>query len=163
MTSFSTSIKVNAPREKVWEVLSDLGSIYKWNPGVAHSHSTSDALDGEGATRHCDLQNGKMKIGYLEERAFDWHDGEGYTIDIYASNMPLSDSTVEFEIDSDGAETIVTVTPRYRVKYGPLGWLMNGLIGKRMYQNGMNELLSGLKYHVETGKIVDTSVPEMAA
>ncbi len=42
MSNFSAQIKINASKEQVWAVLSDLGSIYKWNPGVAHSYSTSE-------------------------------------------------------------------------------------------------------------------------
>ena len=52
MPRFSTQIRIDAPKEKVWEVLADLGGIYKWNPGVVHSHSTSDSTGGEGAMRH---------------------------------------------------------------------------------------------------------------
>lgn len=163
MTKFSVSVKVDAPTEKVWEVLADLGSIYKWNPGVAHSHSTSDAPGGEGATRHCDIQNGKIKMGYLEERAFNWCEGEGYTIDIYASTMPMKSSIVGFDIRPDGDGTIVTVTPEYNMKFGPLGLIMDTLMGRRMFKKGMRGLLAGLKYHVETSETINTSVPEIAA
>ena len=48
MSNFSAHIKINAPKELVWAVLSDLGSIYKWNPGVSHSYCTSDSSGGEG-------------------------------------------------------------------------------------------------------------------
>ncbi len=40
MGAFRTEIRIDAPKEKVWEVLADLGGIYKWNPGVSHSRST---------------------------------------------------------------------------------------------------------------------------
>ena len=94
MARFSTAIKINAPREKVWEVLADLGSISKWNPGVSNSHSTSTETGGEGATRHCDLQNAKGgSIGFLEERAFDWRDGEGFIIDVYEATCRSSETT----------------------------------------------------------------------
>lgn len=79
MSNFSAHIKINAPKEQVWAVLSDLGSIYKWNPGVAHSYSTSESNGCEGATRHCDIKT-PLK-GYLEERAFDWREGESLTRD----------------------------------------------------------------------------------
>ena len=52
MSNFTAQIKITAPKEQVWAVLSDLGSIYKWNPGVAPSYSTSGSRGGEGATRH---------------------------------------------------------------------------------------------------------------
>ena len=122
MTRFSTTVKISAPKETVWGVLADLGSISKWNPGVAASHSTSPETGGEGATRHCDLQNAKGgSIGYLEERAFDWRDGEGFIIDVYESNLPLKRNHVRFDLVSDGDGTIVTITPDYVLKFGPLG------------------------------------------
>ena len=31
MGRFSEEIRINAPKEKVWEVLADLGNIYQWN------------------------------------------------------------------------------------------------------------------------------------
>jgi len=54
MSTFETSITINATVKKVWDVLGDIGNIYVWNPGVVHSHSTNDKV-GLGATRHCDL------------------------------------------------------------------------------------------------------------
>ncbi|MCH7578570.1 MAG: SRPBCC family protein, partial [Chloroflexi bacterium] len=112
MGAFSTEIRINAPKEKVWGVLADLGGIYKWNPGVSHSRSTSEAGGGEGATRHCDLANPK---GYLEERAFDWREGEGFKIDIYESSLPIERNVVEFTLRADGDGTIVSVSPDYRL------------------------------------------------
>ena len=164
MTTFSTTIKVNVPKEKVWEVLADLGSIYKWNPGVSHSYSTSSETGGEGAMRHCDLQNAKGgSIGYLKERAFDWRDGDGFTIDIYESNLPLKRNYVKFDLKSNGDGTIVTITPDYELKFGPLGVLADLLIGRRMLKKGMADMAAGLKHHIETGELVDTSVPATSA
>ncbi|MCH8901628.1 MAG: SRPBCC family protein [Chloroflexi bacterium] len=156
MSRFSTQVRIDASKEKVWEVLADLGGIYKWNPGVVHSHSTSDSTEGEGAMRHCDLQR---KGDYLEERAFDWREGEGYKIDIYETNLPLKRNIVEFTLEADGEGTIVTVTPDYELKFGPIGVLLDKLFAGRQLRTGMADLLAGLKYHVETGELVDDKVP----
>ena len=135
MGNFSANIKINAPQEQVWEVLSDLGSIYKWNPGVSHSYSTSDSGGGEGATRHCDIKT-PLK-GYLEERAFDWREGEGFKIDIYDTNFPLKRNVVQFSLRADGGNTIVEVSPEYQLKFGPLGALMDRLAFNRQFRKGM--------------------------
>ena len=161
MTTFSTSVRIEAPIEKVWEVLSDLGSIYRWNPGVTHSYATSEATSGEGATRHCDIKVGPMS-GYLKERAFDWRDGEGFKIDIYESSMPLKSNIVEFSVRADGDGTHVTVCPEYAVKFGFIGAIADALMFRRQFKKGMDGLLAGLKYHVETGKEVGTDVPKVA-
>ncbi len=156
MGSFSTEIQIDAPKEKVWEVLADLGGIYKWNPGVSHSRSTSESSGGEGATRHCDLSN---PSGYLEERAFDWREGEGYKIDIFESSFPIERNVVEFTVRADRDGTIVSVSPDYRLKFGPIGALLDRLILGRQMRKGMENLLAGLKYHVETGELVGDAVP----
>ncbi len=164
MAHFSTQIRINATAEEVWEVLADIGGIYKWNPGVVHSYSTSEKNGGEGASRHCDLQTPSGKsFGYLEELAFDWREGEGYKIDIYESNLPIKSNVVEFAVKADGDGAIVTLAPDYALKYGLLGRLLNQLVVRRKFRKGMEDLLSGLKYHIETGELVGERVPDMAA
>jgi len=73
MAHFSTQIRINATKEKVWEVLADFGGIYRWNPGVRHSYSTSESSHGLLATRHCDLLEGD---DYLDEQILEWREGE---------------------------------------------------------------------------------------
>ena len=72
----TSQIKIDAPVEKVWGVLADIASIYKWNPGVKASHTTGDQSQGYGTKRHCDLDDKND----LEERALAWRDGEGCKI-----------------------------------------------------------------------------------
>ena len=155
MTQVATELHIDAPKEKVWEVLADLGGIDKWNPGVARSRWTSEQRQGIGASRHCDLQN---PSGTLEERAIEWREGEGYTIDVYESSLPLK-NTVEFAIKPEGAGTRASVTVDYRLKYGPVGALLDVLFVRRQIQKGFDRLVAGLKYHVETGDPVDDKVP----
>lgn len=159
MAHFSIEIQIAAPRQKVWDVLADLGGIYKWNPGVSHSYSSSDNSQGEGATRHCDLSQG----GYLKERAVDWREGQGFKIDIFETNLPLKSNVVDFTVEGDVDGTIVTVAPEYALKYGPIGWLLDQLWARRQFKKGMAELLAGLKYHVETGELVGDRVPDGAS
>lgn len=159
MTIVRSQAQIDAPVDKVWRTLADLGSIDKWNPGVAKSYATSEATQGEGATRHCDLESGNAQ---LEERAFDWREGEGFKIDVYKSSLPLKRNIVSFEIEPSGDGTLVRVTADYQLKYGPIGALMDILIGRRQAQKGFDEMLAGLKYHVETGELVQNQVPAAA-
>ncbi len=160
MAHFSTQIRINAPTHKVWEVLADIGGIYKWNPGVAHSYSTSESSHGLLATRRCELLKGDK---YLDEQILEWHDGESFKVNIYETNLPLHRNVVEFSIEADGSGTIVTVAPDYALKYGLLGRLMNQIMVRRKFKKGMEDLLTGLKYHIETGELVGDRVPDMAA
>ena len=159
MASVSSNIHIGAPKEQVWEVLADLGGIYKWNPGVSSSHYTSEQTKGDGATRHCDLVNPR---GYLEERALEWREGEGYVIDIYDSNLPIEKNVVTFSLTAEGDGTTVTVTPDYKLKYGLLGSLLDRLWARRQMQKGFDAMLAGLKHHVETGELVGDKLPARA-
>ena len=159
MGSFATSVRIDAPQDRVWEVLSDLGSIYKWNPGIAHSHTTSDEAKGENAMRQCDLPNG----GFLRERAFNWSDGEGYTIEVYETSLPLKESFVDFRATPDGEATVVDLKMDYTLKYGPIGALLDAAFAGRQARSGMADLLTGLKDYVETGKQANPSRAEAEA
>ncbi len=160
MAHFSTQIRINATKEKVWGVLADFGGIYRWNPGVRHSYSTSESNQGLLATRHCELLKGD---DYLNEQILEWRDEQSFKVDIYETNLPLHRNVVEFSVEAEGSATIVTVAPDYTLKYGLLGWLMNQLVVRRKFQKGMEDLLIGLKYHIETGELVGDRVPDMAA
>ncbi len=160
MAHFSTQIRINATKEKVWEVLADFGGIYRWNPGVRHSYSTSEDNHGLLATRHCELQKGD---DYLDEQILEWREGESFKVEIYETNLPLHRNVVEFSVAADGSGTIVTVAPDYALKYGLLGRLMNQIVVRRKFKKGMEDLLTGLKYHIETGEVVGDRVPDMAA
>ena len=160
MAKFSAQIRINAPKEKVWEVLSDFGGIYRWNPGVRHSYSTSDSKNGTLATRRCELLKGD---DYLDERILEWLDGERFKVEIYETNLPLHRNVVEFSIEAADGGTVVSVAPDYVLKYGLLGRLINQIVVRRKFKQGMEDLLTGLKYHIETGELVGDRVPDMAA
>jgi uncharacterized protein YndB with AHSA1/START domain len=151
MGSFSKTTTIDAPKDKVWAVLADIGSIEKWSPGVTHSHSTSAEPGGEGATRHCDVGMGG-KSASLEERAFEWREGEGYKIDVYESSMPMKSNVVTFALKDAGSGTTVTVSPDYKMKFGPIGAMMDTLMVRKQFEKGVEGMLSGLKQYVETGE-----------
>ena len=153
MGSFTTSVRIEAPKERVWEVLSDLGSIYKWNPGITHSYTTSDAATGENAMRQCDLPDG----GFLRERAFNWNEGEGFTINVYETSLPMKESFVDFRATPEGDATVVKLKMDYKLKFGPVGALLDAVFVGRQARKGMTDLLTGLKEYVETGKQANPS------
>lgn len=163
MSSFTETTEIDAPREQVWAVLADIGSIHRWNPGVKASHATSAEPGGEGATRHCDLQRpGGKGVGYLEERAFDWREGEGFRIEITDSNLPFRAAVISFAVESRGASTAVSASPDYELRFGPLGQLLDRIAVRRQYRAGMAQMLAGLKQYVETGVEVDDRLADSA-
>ena len=66
---------------------------------------------------------------------------------------------VRFALDGDEDGTVVTVNPDYTVKYGAMGSIMDRMFMRRKVKKGMEGLLAGLKYHLETGEPVGESLP----
>ena len=67
-----------------------------------------------------------------------------------------------FYIESTDRGNVVTVTPDYTLKYGPVGWLMDRTIVRQLFNDGMGDLLSSLKFYLETGEVLGERNPGMA-
>lgn len=153
MSVVTRAVRVDAPPAAVWKALADVGGIARWSPNVRASHSTSEHNGGIGATRHCDLRGGSV-----EERVVAWEEGRMLTIEIYdAVGAParIARASVSFDVTPAGAGTLVSATIDYALKGGPLGSLMDALVGRRQFGQTAEQLLAGLGEHVQTGKQVD--------
>jgi len=159
VSTFTKETRIDAPRAEVWRVLADLASIEKWNPGVVKSYSTSDHPGGEGATRHCDVTGMGGKTAFLEERAFDWREGEGFKIDIYETNLPIKSNVLTFTVADDGDATLVKISPDYKLKFGLIGAMMDKLMVRGRFEQGMEDMAAGLKRYVESGAETSESEP----
>jgi len=153
-TSLKKEILINAPKEKVWSVVSDYGNVYLTSPNVAKSFITSDKKSGVGATRHCDFVGGGNVA--VEEVITNWKDGESLTIDITEfKNFPMIKSLEgDFSVKSQGSQTLLSGIVTYEM-LNFFGKIMNVLMMKRTLNKNWANFLAGIKYNVETGKPVD--------
>ena len=157
MAIISTRIQINAPREKVWEVLADLGDVAAYNPSVRTSQLTSESNGGVGATRRLEL----YPKGYIDEKIMSWTEGQGYSVSAVAPPGPLKKLDARWSLRPDGNGTVVTVDTHYRLRFGPFGALLDVLgVGSRLRKTS-NKILSGLKYRVESGDAVAERVPKL--
>ncbi len=149
MSSLTRDIQIDAPREKVWAILADIGSVQDYSPGVVKSYYTSDIKEGVGASRHCDL----LPSGTVEERIVSWRDEEQYSIEIYDGTEIRYTGVAHFTLKRSGEGTIVTQAMDYKPTEDPTGALgsrsMEALVGKVIEGN-----LVGLRHFVETREVV---------
>ena len=146
MGTFSRQIEIQAPVTEVWSALADIGNIAAWNPGVIESHTTTATTTGMGACRFCDL-GGK---NYLREEVVAYRPEHRITMRITETNLPFQQADIQFDLQPAGDHTLVSISPIYKLKYGPLGSLMDLLMVRRTYTRGMENLLAGLKDYVES-------------
>ena len=153
MTSFKKKIQINAPVQEVWKVVSNLGDIYKFNPGVSKSYYATDQTEGIGAARICEL----YPMGKILETATDWKEGKSFLlkIDTIEKAPPVKNFTGNFELNAIGSkQTEVSLTLTYDMKLGIIGKLLNKLILQSKMESGVEDLLKGLKVHLEQGVII---------
>ena len=155
MTQIKSEIRINASKEKVWEVLGDFGGVSKWAPTVAKSFSTTTATEGVGCERKCEIPG----FGNVSERITEWDEGTRikYAVDGLG---PIKSAASEFSIRREGEDTLATMTVNFQMKFGLIGALMERLMVRRKISKQAQITLAGLKHHVETGEIVTLKVYE---
>lgn len=145
MPTFTVEASIYAPVKTVWTVLADIGAIAQWNPGVTRSYLTTPEAVGLHAQRHCDLGSNK----YLTEQVVEWDVEQRLTFRVVNTNLPFKTADIRFTLRSAGEATIVTVSPHYTLNFGVLGILLDHLVVRRSYAEGMQHLLTGLKQYIE--------------
>ena len=145
MGTFAAETRIEAPVGEVWQALGEIGDIYRWNPGVRASHTTSEEGEGLGATRYCDLGD----KNYLDEEVVAWQPNEKLTMRITGTNMPFKTADIRFTLQPVDDGTQVTVSPLYKLKFGVMGELLDKVYVRKSYLKGMEALLAGLKAYAE--------------
>ena len=152
MAQVSVTRTVAAPLDKLWTSWDDYGNIARFNPNLNASYLTGTKQEtGDGATRQCDLADGKT---YLRERITGYQPHRRLDIDIYESNMPIKNVSAVFDFRSLGPErSEVTMTMRFTPPMAPIGYLMLPMMRPQL-RKAMAALLDGNKAYVERGEQV---------
>ncbi len=148
MTTLHHEIRINAPIAAVWKAVADLAAVQDWNPMVASARYLSDQREGVGAARRCEL---KPK-GWVEERVWEWNPPHAIGLEVAASEWPIVFMKWRTELHREGDATRMSQALDYKVKFGPLGALMDVLMMRRMLDRGIAGTFEGLKRHVESGR-----------
>jgi ribosome-associated toxin RatA of RatAB toxin-antitoxin module len=149
---------VNAASAPTWTAVSEMKAVRDWHPNVASVSLLSEHNSGVGASRRVHFQDGNSVVETVTEES------EREFVSVAMTELPLLDEavvTISMKEQSVG-QTEVTFTVDYTVKYGPLGWLMNALMMKRVFKKIFGISLAGLAYHLETGELVTDSLPAAA-
>jgi ligand-binding SRPBCC domain-containing protein len=147
MTVLENRIRIEAPPEKVWSVLASLDALAEYDPGVAKSAIVSEAKQGPGAARRCDLAPG----GWFEERVASWRPNEALSFELYECTLPLRSLRHSYTLVPDGGGTLVSQRMEYRLKFGPLGKLLDAMFVRKKWNAGIRGFFLGLKRYVESG------------
>jgi len=148
MTVLENSLRIDATPERVWAALASLDALAKYDPGVSKVEVLSSERQGAGAERRCDLASG----GWFKEWVATWRPHQALSFELYECTLPVRRLRHEYELVSDGAGTIVRQRMEYQLKFGPLGTLLDALVVRRKWKEGVRGFFAGLKRFVEADK-----------
>ncbi|MEX3006836.1 SRPBCC family protein [Hoeflea sp. TYP-13] len=141
MIHFERSLTIDADPDAIWAVLDRFMHIDEFAPEIVSVDALTSGEAGLGSKRRNHFKNGTS----LVEEVTAWQPGKGYTVQLSdMAAMPLHEASSDLWIQTSGKGSLVTWTFDYRVKYGPLGWLMGQTLMKMMMGKIIDANLKGL-------------------
>lgn len=102
---------------------------------------------GIGAERACEL----VPRGRVVERVTQWEDGRAVGLEVAESDWPIHFMRWVTRIEPAGSSTRITQSLEYKVKFGPVGWLLDTLVMKRKLSSTLDDVFASLVKHAEGG------------
>lgn len=146
MTILRNEITINAPIEEIWEALSNVEELEKYDPTVQSSVALTASKSGINAGRKVNMRDGK---NWFEEKITDSKIGEVLTYQLTACSFPVHELKHTYSFEQLGEQTKVKQVMEYKVKYGLIGNVLDALMIRRESDSGIKKFLGGLKLHVE--------------
>ena len=142
MITLERTRNLNASPDTVWAELSRFMHMDDIAPMVTSVEALTSEESGPGAKRRCHFENG----GSMVEEVTEWEPGRGYRVrSSELEPMPLHEMCAGSAVTPKGADgSTVTWSVGFRVKYGPLGWLLGQTMMKRMMGKVLDGNLQGL-------------------
>ena len=147
MIRFQRSRAIDASTEAVWAVLSRFMHADEISPAIVSVDALTSGEDGIGSRRRNNFENGTSVV----EEVTAWSPGKGFTVELSEMDaMPLHEASAQIEITPQAQISNVVWTFSYRVKYGPIGWLLGQTMMKMMMSKILDGNLKALDDRVQT-------------
>jgi hypothetical protein len=143
MTTIRHEIDAPCPPERIWSLLADLEAVEKYNPGVREAKIRGAQRTGMGATRVCQL----LPKGRVVERVTHWEDGHALGLEVAESDWPIHFMRWVTRVEPTAAGARISQELEYRVKFGPIGWLLDRLAMERKLRKTLDAILASLVRH----------------
>jgi uncharacterized membrane protein len=147
MPRIDNVIDIKAPRDKVFQYVSDVASQPEWVKWAKEVQITSPGISGLGQTDSMRMQVGPQRQT-VEGLVTEYKDGQFITRRL-TRGMALTErlSVVPF---ADGSKVAYSV--EYTPPMGQLGKIMDFLVMVRLFDQLMKDSLTNLKERLETSR-----------
>lgn len=146
MATIKNEITINAPIEKIWNALTDLELLDKYDPTVKKSSLISDEKTGIGAKRKVHMLDGK---NWFDEKITVFITHEALTYQLTDCSFPIKGLKHSYTFEKIENEIKVKQTMEYTVKFGLFGKLLDALMIRKQSDAGIKKFFVGLKQFTE--------------
>lgn len=146
MAKLYNEITINAPIEKIWEALSNIELLEKYDPTVENCKIISPLKNGIGAKRKVSMKDGK---NWFEEECTVSKPNDSLTYELTACSFPMQSLKHSYSFEQIGNDIKVKQVMQYNMKFGFLGKILDRLMIKKQSNKGIKLFLSGLKSYTE--------------
>jgi hypothetical protein len=145
MTMIRHEVHAACPPEAVWKVLANLEEVARYNPGVRSAETIGPRRTGVGATRACDL----VPKGRVVERVTHWEESRALGLEVTESDWPIHFMRWVTRVEPSDGGTRICQELEYKLKFGPVGWLLDLLVMKKRLTETLDGVFSSLVKHAE--------------
>jgi len=147
MAILQNDILIHASIEKIWDILTDLEKLDKYDPTVKKSTLLSANKTNIGAMRKVEMRDGK---NWFDEKITVYKPYEVLTYELTACSFPIHQLRHSYRFEKAGAQTKVNQVMEYTVKFGWFGKLLDMLMIRRQSDKGIKKFFAGLKSFAES-------------
>lgn len=147
MATIHNEITIHGNIEKIWEALTDLEMLDRFDPTVKKSTALSVNKSGLDAKRKVLMKDGK---NWFEEKVTEYKPFEALTYQLTDCSFPIKGLQHSYRFEKMGNQTTVKQEMRYTVKFGLLGVLIDVLMIRKQTEAGIKKFFAGLKSYIET-------------
>ena len=146
MATINNEITINASLDKVWNILTDLELLDKYDPTVKKSTLISTDKTGIGAKRKVNMLEGK---NWFDEKISVFKPNEALTYQLTDCSFPIKGLQHSYSFEKLGNQTKVKQVMEYTVKFGLLGKLLDAMMIRKQSDTGIKKFFAGLKSYAE--------------
>jgi len=146
MATIHNKITINAPIDRIWQALSNIVELEKYDPTVEKCAVISESKCGIGAKRKVTMKDGK---NWFEEKCTVSKPNEALTYELTNCSFPVKNLNHSYTFEQNGNQTVVNQVMDYKVKFGFLGKILDGLVMRKQSDKGIKLFLGGLKSYTE--------------
>jgi ribosome-associated toxin RatA of RatAB toxin-antitoxin module len=147
MGKLFNEVIINAPLEKVWDILADVEQLGKYDPTVKKAILVSKHKTGLEAKRKIEMLDGK---NWFEEKITVLMPHKALSYQLTDCSFPIKGLKHSYSFEELPSQTKVRQIMEYSVKFGLFGKLLDSIMIRKQFNAGIKKFFSGLKSYAES-------------